>query len=315
MSRIKLSDIQYGLLPRQKPLGKRFYVLSSSSTLFGDLSHVLKNDSDGVVRLFSSIDSAIGACVANRGDEIVVLPGHTETLSSATALACDVAGVSIIGLGDGESRPTLTLDTATTATIAVSANDVSFENIVFSANFADIVSVFTLTTAKNFKVKNCLVKATAANMNFLYLVDTNTTDNAANGLTLDGVRWIEPDLATISAVKGDADIDSAVVRNCYMNLGVNASDLPILFGMATGKDLTNLLIEENSLIRLNDANPLLVVTDTTTANNGIIRHNEIRHADTAGELLVTAATKIGFFDNRATAVDDTSGYLLPVADS
>jgi hypothetical protein len=41
----------------------------------------------------------------------------------------------------------------------------------------------------------------------------------------------------------------------------------------------------------------------------------INHRDTAGELLVTTTTGIGFFENKATAVADLSGYLLPAADA
>ena len=296
--------------------GKVFFVSAvTTGSIIDRIKAMIKPDPEGVLRFFTSIDSAIGSCVASRGDLIIVLPGHTETISSATGLVADVAGVKIVGIGEGSLVPILTFDTATTATIPVSAYNVSFENIIFSANFADIVSVFTLTTAKNFKLKNCKIKATASSMNFLYVVDTSTTNNDADGLTIDGCSWIEPDTATISAVKGDADIDSAVVKNSYFNLGVNTSDLPAIFGMATGKDLTNVVIENNDVIRLNDANPLLVVTDTTTANTGIIKNNRVRHADTAAELLVTAGTVIGYFDNKASAVNDGSGFLLPAADS
>jgi hypothetical protein len=41
----------------------------------------------------ASLDYAVGRCTASKGDVIVLLPGHTETLSSATALALDVAMV------------------------------------------------------------------------------------------------------------------------------------------------------------------------------------------------------------------------------
>lgn len=273
------------------------------------------NNGKAPSKALATIDNAVGRCTANKGDIIVAMPGHAETLSSATALALDVAGIRIVGLGSGAMRPTITLDTAITSTIAVSVANVSIDNVVFSANFADITSLFTLTTATNFKLRNCEFKATATSMNFLAIVDTNTTNNAADGLTFEGCKWIEPDTATLYMVKGDADIDSVVIKDCFVSLGVNTNDLPALINMATGKDLTNLLVENNRVYRLNDANPLLVVTDTTTANTGLISKNYVRHADTAAELLVTASTNIGFFDNKATAVGDTSGFQIPTADS
>ena len=128
--------------------------------------------------------NAIDAATASAGDVIYVMPGHAETVSSATALAFNKSGISIIGLGNGDLRPTLTLDTATTTTIAVSAANISVEGIIFSANFADIVALFTIGAAKNFRVSKCSIRETATNMNFLYVFDTNTTDNAADGLTI-----------------------------------------------------------------------------------------------------------------------------------
>ena len=262
---------------------------------------------------FKTLEVAVNNAVA--GDIIMIKASHAETISSATALSFDQAGISIIGLGEGTAIPTFTLDTATTATIPVSANNVTVSNVKFTANFADIVAVFTLTTASNFKLLGCEFAATATNMNFLSVVDTSTVDNDADGLTVSGCSWIEPDTATLSFLDVDADLDKLVFEDTYLNLGVNTSDLPAIAVVATGKDLTNLAVRGCEVIRLNDANPLLITADTTTANTGIIRDCRVRHLDTAGELLVTAATNIGFFDNKATAAVDASGYLLPAADS
>jgi len=263
---------------------------------------------------FATIDKGISSCTASRGDIVLVMPGHAETISTATALAADVAGVAVVGLGSGTLRPTLTLGTATTATIAVSAANFTFKNIIFTANFADIAELFT-PTAVDFHAEDCDFNAAGADLNFVEIVDTGTTDNEVDGISFLRCSWIEPDLVTTSLLNVDADIDKLSIVDCYFNLGVNTSDLPILAVVATGKDLTNVVITGNQCIRLNDANPLLITADTTTANTGIIADNFVRHLDTAAELLVTAATNIGFFDNKATAAVDASGFLLPAADS
>lgn len=95
---------------------------------------------------FTTIDSAIGACTANRGDIIYVLAGHVETLAAAAAIAADVAGISIIGLGNGTDRPTLTLS-ATDSTIAVSAANITFQNLVIISSVNELVKVFNITAA------------------------------------------------------------------------------------------------------------------------------------------------------------------------
>ena len=268
----------------------------------------------GVPSFYNTVDEAINNCVASRGDRIVVMANHTESITGATDLVADVAGVSIEGMGRGLSRPTFTFTTATTASVVVSGASNRFENLRFIANFADIVTAFT-PTATDLIVDGCDFEASAADVNFLSLFDTSTTDNEVDGLTLQNSKWIEPDTATLSAVNGDADIDQLTIKNNFFNLGVNTNDLPALVNMATGKDVTNVRIEENDVVRLNDANPLLVVTDTTTANTGIMKGNFVRHLDTAGELLVTAGTNIGMFENKATAAVDASAYILPGVDS
>jgi len=312
---------RYGILagqvPTINPAAKIHFVGPSAAAWYGDFVSTYGPDADGGARVFASLATAAANAnvVASRGDVILVLPGHTETVSAAGGIALSKAGLTIIGIGNGTLKPTITYNTAATATTTVSAADITIQNIVYSANYADIVKVFDLSTAKNFTLRGCDFKATATNMNFLAIVDTNTTDNAADGLTIDGCTWVEPDAATVSMLDIDADVDGLVVQDCYINIGVNTNDLPAIAGVATGKDLSNARILNNTIVRLNDANPLLIVADTTTANTGVVKGNYVRHLDTAGELLVTAGTNFGFFDNKATAAVDASAYLLPTTDS
>ena len=265
---------------------------------------------------FSTLAYAVTQCVANRGDVIMVKPGHTETISSATALTLSVAGVAIIGLGIGSNRPTFTLDTATTATINVTAANVAIKNCIFTANYADIVSFFTLTTAKNFTLEGNLFKATATNMNSLYVVDTNATSNDCDGLSIIGNKWIEPDTATLSMVKMDGTNADVTISGNLLTLGVN-NNKASLVAIITGKILTSANISENRVYRLNTdtaTGAILVTTDGST-NTGLIFGNYVQHADTAAEILVTASAGFGVFQNYASGVAGASGYLLPAADS
>jgi len=265
---------------------------------------------------FATLDYAIGQCTANRGDIIFIKPGHAETLSSAGAVTADVAGVAIIGLGSGTFRPTFTLDTATTTTISVTAANVSFKNIRFLANFADIVSVFTTTTAKEFTLEDCFIGAVATNMNFLNVVDTNATTNDTDGLWVTGNRWVEPDTATLGFVKMDGTNDRVTFSSNNLTLGVKNNTASFM-AIATGKVVTNLICTDNTLYRLNTdtaTGGLLITTDGST-NTGIIARNFAQHADTAAEILVTASSGFGFFNNYASGVAGASGYLLPAADS
>lgn len=85
-------------------------------------------------RPFSTIDYAIGMCTASKGDVIMVKAGHTETVTAAAGVALDVAGISIIGLGNKRNRPTVNFTTATSASFKVSAANIYVENLRFTGN-------------------------------------------------------------------------------------------------------------------------------------------------------------------------------------
>jgi hypothetical protein len=301
-----------GLTVRGMPIlsahpGKVFWCSSAGAT----------NSSKGTFdRPVATLAAALALCTAGKGDIVVVKPGHAETISSATALTISTSGVAIVGLGAGDARPTFTLDTAASTTIPVSAANVSVQNCIFSANFADITAVFTLTTAKNFSLERCYIKATATNMNFLNIVDTDATTNNADGLAVIDNRWIEPDLATLAMVKMDGtNADVNISRNDIV-LGVN-NNVASLMAIATTKVVTGLRCMENTVYRLNTdtaTGGLLITTDVAT-NTGIIARNFAQHADTAAEILVTASSGFGFFENRASGVAGATGYVLPTVDS
>lgn len=98
--------------------GSRFYVDSTtgSDNYDGQSPNTPK----------ATLDAAIGLCTAAKGDIIYVMPGHAET---TTAIAADVAGIQIIGLGKGRNKPALTATTASTDLINVSAANIRIANI------------------------------------------------------------------------------------------------------------------------------------------------------------------------------------------
>lgn len=296
--------------------GQAFVVAKSAAVGRQILQEVFPVAPDGVNRFAATIDAAVGYCTAGRGDVIYVAPGHTEALSNATSLLLDVAGVTLIGLGEGALRPTITLDTATTATIPVSAANITVKNMMFTANFADIVSFFTLTTANNFALKSCTFQATAANMNAKYVVDTDATTSNADGLTIEGCTWIEPDTATESMVKMDGDNYRVTIKDNFVQLGVN-NNTPALMAIATAKSVFNADIGHNKVYRLNTdtATGGILVTTDQSDNSGLIYSNFAQHADTAAEILVTASSGFGVFENKASGVAGASGYTLPAIDS
>lgn len=93
---------------------------------------------------FATLTYAVNtACGPGRGDIVFIMPNHKETLSNATTALLQCSGVAVVGLGAGESRPTFTYDTADTANIPVWGANISIQNCIFVANYADVASLFT----------------------------------------------------------------------------------------------------------------------------------------------------------------------------
>lgn len=96
-------------------------------------------------RVSPTVDKALAQCVSGRGDFVYILPGYTETISSADQWSSlgTKTGVSVIGLGTGLNRPTFTYNAAT-ATILMDQNNFAIRNCVFYMA-GDITSSTALT--------------------------------------------------------------------------------------------------------------------------------------------------------------------------
>lgn len=79
---------------------------------------------------FATLAFALTQCVASKGYTILLMPGHAETVIAAGTITCSVAGVNIVGLGTGSNRPVFTFSTAASASVLISAANVSISNIV-----------------------------------------------------------------------------------------------------------------------------------------------------------------------------------------
>jgi hypothetical protein len=278
---------------------------------YGNLTYA-----DSTKFLQTSLSNALTASVAARGDVILLAPGYTQTVSSATTLVISKSGVTIIGLGLGSLRATITLDTLTTATIKITADNVTMRNIVVSANFADIVSAFTLTTAKNFTLDKWEVVETAVNMNFLHVIDLDATSNHADGLTVTNGLWNEPDAATLAFALIDGDVDRLNISDNVMYTGNATQDTPFLLSCGS-KVLTGARILRNYCQMVGNASSTaaLFIVNSSTTSNGVVALNFLKHLTTTGDIICNTGTKLAFHDNKMTGVIDKSGYTLPAADS
>jgi len=111
---------------------------------------------------FASIAGALTACVANRGDILMVKPGHAESITAATLLDINVAGVQIVGLGTGALRPTLTLSGATAATLTISGAGASLRNFIIDLTGIDAIAAGITISASGVGLFDNFVRVASA---------------------------------------------------------------------------------------------------------------------------------------------------------
>lgn len=227
MSSIFPQGFKNGLILKGMPLvqaqpGNVYWV--NNGTVLGKGEVAGSNGNDGTFyRPWATLQYALNQCLAGHGDIIFVKAGHAEAIPDAATLLFNKAGVAIIGLGSGAFRPTFTLTTAATANIPVTAANVSIQNCMFIANFADIASLFTVTgtaLATDFNVEGCIFLDNASNLNFISLITGNAT-----GASLTGFRFVGNRVSSLgttaatTAIKILSDCSRVIIAD---NFGVSA---------------------------------------------------------------------------------------------
>jgi len=159
---------------------------------------------------FATIDYAIDRCTKDQGDYIIVMPGHAETIASATTLVPDIAGVHILGLGSGGSRPTLNFS-ATGSKIIMSAASVTIENFLFTGG-VDLIVTMIEPIAADCRLLNIETRDVTGQM-----TDCIITEATADRLLIDG--WVHRGAA---AAGGDTALsivggDGITVRNFWID--------------------------------------------------------------------------------------------------
>lgn len=257
---------------------------------------------------------AYSKCVASNGDVIIMLPGHAETISSNTTLAFSTAGVTMIGLGVGSSRPTFTFDTANTNRIAVTAANNKIQGCIFIGNFLSIATLFLVGAAPGFTVDSCEFRDTSLIKGFLSIITTTVSVNA-DGLTYtNNIRQSNatttpgPDIVILGT------IDRVTVKNNTSWHQTISNNVAALMSHAA-LVVTNLDCAYNNIYSVNTdtATGGILITTSATTGSGMIYNNYVRALDSAAAILVTAtAVQYGFFNNYYIG-DGTSnsGYLLP----
>ncbi len=260
----------------------------------------------------ATLQAAIDLCTANKGDKIIVMAGHAETVTS-TSINLSKAGVSIICLGNGLERPTFTYGAAA-ATITVSAANCAFIGGHHIANFADVAAAFTVGAAKDFQlIRNSFVDA-ASNLNYLSIVVTGSTNNAADGLSVVGNTYWGLVATANAFVSVLGNLDRLLIADNFVDKA--ATNDAGQFLTMSSKVCLSARVTANTLILLGATGNLVGIfaTGSSTTSTGVFSYNLVTSLDTTTELLDTATLDFAHFENYYTGTIALSGKLWPAAD-
>ncbi len=290
----------YSIYDESQTTGNIFWVNNATGTdAVGNGTHPDK--------CFASINFAVQQCTASNGDRIYALPGHVESVVGASGLVCNVAGVSIIGIGNRNSRPQLSLAN-TNSTINVSAASVSFRNLVVAAVTDETVVGFLIGAAFCELDRVDFVETTSVQLISFLITNTAGTDLRMIGCnhrqaTAPAATGIWINLAGGSRAHVDGNRFAMAMAN-------NANSTVI----GTQTAAVDLLIT-NNLIVLSTAATLPVPINLNHANiTGLVDGNRVASGITAiaGSIALTGAYS---GQNYSTHTANKSGLLEPPVDT
>ncbi|MCK4252144.1 hypothetical protein KAX97_11900 [candidate division WOR-3 bacterium] len=226
--------------------GELFWVGTSGDAAYNKMRARVKD-----ANLFTSLDTAFGSCVANRGDVIAVMEGHDQTVSAAAALAMDIAGVTVIFLGHGTQHAKITFDTATDADMDIDAANITLIRPKFVAGIDSLIGPIDINStdftiidveyhdADNIETLDAVIATAGATRlkidGYKYFCGAETGDLKQSHIQLNGCDDI--DLKNID-IRGDFfvgnvenvtdEVLNARLEDIYLE-NVNATPTPALF--------------------------------------------------------------------------------------
>lgn len=248
----------------------------------------------------ATLDYAIGLCTAGADDCIIVMPGHAET---TTAIAADVAGIRIIGLGMGRNRPALTATTAATDLINVSAANVYIENLRLVGAASGCTALLDIGAA-DFYGKNIVFEHGAAPL------DAITVPASSHRFVLEDCQWRGTAAGPDKCVKIEGKVDDwKIIRPRADYGGSSGLDDAFLFSSfkMKGYEIVDPIIVGFDTLAID------INSSTAAVGDGVV-HNGVAVAS-AGVTIANAIDAGGAVFSNFLVADDVAakGKAVPSA--
>jgi len=265
------------------PIGGRTFHVRGSATTGAILAYddqYGQNTADMNRRLYPSVASVLPYCVANRGDKIIVHPNHTENIGAADAWAF-VAGLSIIGLGWGNTRPTFTFSVAA-STLLCDVAGLTFQNCRWLC--AGPAGVTALTVAGPWVVtgEGCLFMGNffEVGIDADQLCTTPFTIKAANcgffGNRIVAQAAAAPCTNVVLLGSASTGADGFTFAGNYVKAATGAVTTGVIANINSTATSTDILIEKNYLHNWLASSEAVISLAGNMVTTGLIRENQFR---------------------------------------
>lgn len=252
---------------------------------------------------FATIDFAIGQCADSNDDVIIVASGHTESVTGDGGITFDVIGITVVGMGRGAQRPTVTFSSSTAADVKLTAANVRVENILFVNAIDAIVAPITISGVSCELVDCEFQDGSAGSVDLIRCVDILAT---ANDCLIDGFVLIgNTDAAPESAIRCADGATNLRIMNCYITGQYGIGN----FELANETDLMR-IGPDNLLI---NTDPTDTCIDVVAASNGFIFDNMLEIATNGQATAVTVDNDLSMFQNFFVNLNGEAGGLQGTA--
>lgn len=262
--------------------------------------------------LVSTLQAGLARCRSGKGDVVIVLPGHTETVSTADFYTNLVAGTRIIGVADMYSgmMPALNF-TATASTFLLDVANVQISGLKFTVGIDEVVN-FVTVSATGCRIDNCYFQVGTAST-----MDSDTPVIVATGATdcvITNNRFVGTSTAVntnIISVTGTG-VNNLVIENNFFSCSVSSNGIIDLSGTATNIDING-----NCIHNFGPTAPT-GIRCADTALVGVIRNNQFFFTTDitvlTGSVSLTGVgtSSLRMVNNYASDEDSVGGVLTPV---
>lgn len=273
-------------------LGRLFIVCASTDTNFSEISAMYGTGyPDGTRIIWPTISAALAVCVADRGDSILIASNHDEIVTTAGGIVVATNGVSLVGLGNGVDRPTITFTTVVGASLNITGAEVLIKNIQF-VNGVDAQTAMVNVTGTDSQFLNCEFDTNTGTTGAILGILTGATSDR---MSINNCRFLGPAVNTGTTTTAQVQYESAV-------------DIQIVNSYFTGKMTQSILNVTGTVLRgLIDNNKFVVSTGTkaisvAAASTPFITNNRINVPSGTTPIIAAAGFVAGNIYSAAAGV-------------